>query len=195
MSASDVVDALAGLDRAFRSLGIRWYVFGAQAVVLYGVPRLTADLDVTAEADPLVLGSLVERLADEGFEPRPRDLDAFVRKTRVVPVAHVASGLPVDIVLAGPGLEQEFLAGARQIRVGEGITVPVIAPEDLVVTKILAGRAKDLDDVRGILREQAGGLDLARSRRYLKLLEEALDRRDLLATLERLESEPAGESG
>jgi hypothetical protein len=25
----------------------RWYVFGAQAVIAYGVPRLSADVDVT----------------------------------------------------------------------------------------------------------------------------------------------------
>src|SRR5690348_11762717 len=25
----------------------RWYLFGAQAVILYGVPRLSADVDVT----------------------------------------------------------------------------------------------------------------------------------------------------
>jgi hypothetical protein len=30
----------------------RWYVFGAQAVITYGVPRLSADVDVTVGLDP-----------------------------------------------------------------------------------------------------------------------------------------------
>ena len=30
----------------------RWYVFGAQAVILYGVPRLSADVDVTLALEP-----------------------------------------------------------------------------------------------------------------------------------------------
>ena len=30
----------------------RWYVFGAQAVIAYGVPRLSADVDVTVALAP-----------------------------------------------------------------------------------------------------------------------------------------------
>jgi len=88
-------------------------------------------------------------------------------------------------VVAGPGLEVEFLEHRRTVDVG-GIGVPVISPEDLVVTKVLAGRPKDLEDVRGVLREQAGRIDLERSRHFLRLLEEALGRSDLVSVLERL---------
>ncbi|HLE83827.1 MAG TPA: nucleotidyltransferase [Thermoanaerobaculia bacterium] len=87
--------------------------------------------------------------------------------------------------MAGPGLEEEFLAHRRFVDLG-GLEVPVISPEDLVVTKILAGRPKDLEDVRGVLREQSGRLDLQRSRRFLRMLEQALDRSDLLPVLDRL---------
>ena len=33
----------------------RWYVFGAQAVIVYGVPRLSADVDVTLALNPKLL--------------------------------------------------------------------------------------------------------------------------------------------
>jgi hypothetical protein len=65
------------------------------------------------------------------------------------------------------------------------VTVPVISVEDLLVTKILAGRAKDVDDVHGILRERAGALDLVRVRTLLGGLERALARADLVAVLDR----------
>ena len=64
-------------------------------------------------------------------------------------------------------------------------TIPVISPEDLIASKILAGRSKDLDDVRGILRTRSD-LDLELVRRTLTLLESALDRTDLLSALENL---------
>ncbi len=32
--------------------GERWYVFGAQAVILWGAPRMSADVDVTVELAP-----------------------------------------------------------------------------------------------------------------------------------------------
>ena len=35
--------------KAFRDLGVRWYIFGAQAVIAAGAPRLTEDVDVTVE--------------------------------------------------------------------------------------------------------------------------------------------------
>ena len=109
--------------------------------------------------------------------------DDFIRRTRVLPLVHVATGMPVDIVLAGPGLEQEFLANARDLSMA-GVNVPVISPEDLIVTKILAGRPKDMDDVDGILRGQLPSLDLTAPRRFLALLEEALARDDLHARVQ-----------
>jgi predicted nucleotidyltransferase len=103
----------------------------------------------------------------------------------VLSLIHRASGLPVDLVVAGPGLEDEFLAQRRHVDIG-GVTVPVISPEDLIVTKILAGRPKDLDDARGVLREQGGRLDIERSLRFLRLLEQALGRSDLVRVLDQL---------
>jgi hypothetical protein len=60
----------------------------------------------------------------------------------------------------------------------------VIGPEELVVTKILAGRSKDLDDVQGILIAQEGALDLGRVRELIRLLQAAIDQADLLPSFE-----------
>lgn len=49
MSSSDVADLLAALAGALGELGVRWYLFGAQAVLIHGRPRLTDDVDVTWE--------------------------------------------------------------------------------------------------------------------------------------------------
>lgn len=46
--------------------------------------------------------------------------------------------------------------------------------------KLLAGRAKDLEDVHAIVRTRGTTLDLDRVRTTLRLLEQALDRRDLV---------------
>ena len=48
--------------------------------------------------------SFVAALTKAGFEPRFRDRE-FIMSTRVIPVVHRISALPIDIVLAGPGLE------------------------------------------------------------------------------------------
>jgi hypothetical protein len=177
-------DLLAALAGALARLRARWYVFGAQAVVLWGRPRLTADIDVTVRMDPEEPERLVQALEEAGFSLRFGAGPEFVRLTRVLPFVHDATGLPLDIVLAGPGLEELFLSRAVPVTIGNAV-IPVISPEDLVATKILAGRPKDIEDVRSILRERRSTLDLDSIRSTLALLEEALGQSDLRPVFER----------
>ena len=177
-------DLLAALAGALARLRARWYVFGAQAVVLWGRPRLTADIDVTVRMDPEEPERLVEALAAAGFSLRIGAPPDFVRLTRVLPFVHDASGLPLDIVLAGPGLEELFLSRAVPVTIGN-TEIPVISPEDLVATKVLAGRPKDIEDVRSVLRERLSTLDLDSVRSTLRLLEEALGQSHLRPVFER----------
>jgi hypothetical protein len=51
--------------------------------------------------------------------------------------------------------------------------------------KVLAGRAKDLEDVRAILSAHPTDLDLALIRSTLQELEQALHRSDLVTAFER----------
>ena len=189
---SGPIELLAALAAVLRARGNRWFVLGAQAVVAYGVPRMTADVDATVRLVPEDWRAFCAEMRRAGFDTRADDLDAFVRATRVLPFVHRASGIPLDLVLAGSPLEDEFIERARPLDLG-GVTVPVISAEDLLVTKILAGRAKDLDDVRGILHERGRVLDLARVRTLLGGLERALARADLVAVLDRalLEAGPS----
>lgn len=176
-------DLIAALAEALRAVGARWYLFGAQAALIWGRPRLTADVDVTVRLEPEDPGALVRAFAAHGFRLRVDQRDDFVRRTRVLPFVFEPDGLPVDVVLAGPGLEELFLSRAIPVQVGN-VTVPVISPEDLIVTKILAGRSKDLEDVRGILLERLPQLDLTSIRSTLALVEAALGQSDLQPAFE-----------
>lgn len=153
-------------------------MFGAQAVQVWGLPRLSADVDVTIRLRSPDLGPFLAAMLKAGFTTRVPDPERFAAEMRVLPFLHEASRIPLDAILAGPGPEEEFLARARVVAI-EGVRVPVISPEDLVVTKILAGRPKDLEDVRGILREARGTFEPERVRSLLGALDAALDRSDL----------------
>ena len=106
----------------------RWYVFDAQAVIAYGVPRLSADVDVTVALGPDEPERFVRDMEVSGFALRVDDPD-FVRRTRVLPFVHLRTTMPLDVVLAGSGLEDEFLDRAREVVIG-GTTVPLIDRED-----------------------------------------------------------------
>lgn len=170
---------LAAVSDVLARWGDRWYLFGALAVVLWGRPRLTADVDITVQLAPEDAAGFCADMERAGFRLRVRDPEAFLTRTRVMPFLHQATQLPLDVVLAGPGLEEQFLDRALRVDI-EGVSVPVITPEDLVVVKILAGRPKDLDDARSVLAERGPALDLERIRSTLTVLEQALSRSDLL---------------
>jgi hypothetical protein len=73
----------------------RWYVFGAQAVTAHGVPRLSADVDITIALQPEDPVRFTADMTNAGFTSRFPD-PSFARATRVLPFVHVASGVPVD---------------------------------------------------------------------------------------------------
>ena len=84
-------------------------------------------------------------------------------------------------MLAGSGLEAIALGRASRVAI-DGVEVPVAQATDLVVMKVLAGRGKDLDDLRSLLA--SGEVDLPEVRDILGRLEEALGQSDLLPRLE-----------
>jgi hypothetical protein len=113
----------------------------------------------------------------------------FLQRTHVMPFVHRVTGMPLDVVLATSGLEEDFLGRTRTVDIG-GSPVPLITAEDLIIAKILAGRPKDLEDVRALWRTHRRDLDLARIRDTLRLLEEALTQSDLLPVLESIVGAP-----
>lgn len=183
------VELLAALAPLLTHWGA-WYVFGAQAVIAYGVPRLSADVDVTVRLSPDDPERFAREMEAAGFTPRVDDAD-FVKRTRVLPFVHTATGMPLDIVLAGSGLEDEFLERVRTVDLG-GAVVPFLHPEDLVIAKVLAGRPKDVDDAVGVWRIHGETLDGGRVRDVLRLLEEALGQSDLVPAFESIVARASG---
>jgi hypothetical protein len=178
--------ALLAFARVAKKLALRWYVFGAQAVNLHGFPRATADLDLTIDLGKHRSQTLVAALKKAGFDARFAD-DAFIATTRVIPVVHQPSGLPIDIVLAGPGLEKTFLDEAIEQKLG-GVAIPVLSIENLIVTKLLAGRPRDKEDVRELVAIHSS-IDDGKIESMLALLENALDVSDLSPLYKQLRAE------
>jgi hypothetical protein len=178
---SPFVAVLADLKRVLAALRVDWYVFGAQAALIYGAARVTADVDITVRLGKVTPARLTAALKRRGFALRVND-PSFVRTTRVLPIVHIPTTVPADLVLAGPGLEDLFLERAVLHDLG-GIQVPVARAEDVIVMK-LAGRDKDLEDVAAIVA--AGELDAKEISSTLAMIETALGQSDLVPLWERL---------
>jgi predicted nucleotidyltransferase len=174
-------DTLRSIAGVLDTRQLRWFVFGAQAVAVRGAPRATQDVDVTVEVERSELDDLVTDLREAGLEHRYPDIaDRLLATSAVLPLVH-SSGMEVDLVVAGSGLEALALSRATPVSI-DGVDVPVAHATDLVVMKVLSGRGKDQEDLRSVL--VSPDLDLQEARDLLSQLEEALGRSDLLPALQ-----------
>lgn len=162
-------EILARLAAALDRHGIPAMVIGGQAVLLYGEPRLTRDIDVTLGIGTERLAAVLELLPEIPLKALPADLEAFVQRTMVLPALHEATGIRVDLIFSFTPYEQEAIARARPVTVG-GQMVRFASPEDVIILKIFAGRPRDLEDAATIMRNQP---DLDRA--YIQLCLEQFD--------------------
>ncbi len=163
---------IARLAAALDAASLPYMVIGGQAVLLYGEPRLTRDVDVTLGADPSRVGDVLDLCARLGLTPPP-DPASFAAETLVLPATEEATGLRVDFIFSYEGYERAAIARAQTVRLG-GVDVQFVSPEDLIILKVVAGRPRDLEDVQGVL-VQHPSLDTAHVRHWLGLFEEAIE--------------------
>jgi predicted nucleotidyltransferase len=157
-------DLLLGrLAEAFDTAGLSYMVIGGQAVLLYGEPRLTQDIDVTIGAVPDRLPDVLAALAGIGL--RALVGTAFVEETLVLLCEDPDSRIRVDVIFSFSGYEQEALRRARHVDVA-GTDVRFASREDLLIHKIVAGRPRDIEDARSVLLK-ADEVDVSYVQRWL----------------------------
>lgn len=133
-------------------------LIGGQAVLLHGRPRLTDDIDIALGVDPTALGAMLAACAALDLTPLPSDPEEFVRATFVLPAAHGATRQRVDFIFSSTPYERQAIERAVSVDAG-GAAVPFASAEDLVIHKLFAGRARDVEDAESIARRQADTLD------------------------------------
>ncbi len=127
---------------------IPYMVIGGQAVLLYGEPRLTKDIDIT-------LGIGVSKLNEINNIVEKLNLkilvdEKFVKNTMVLLAIDEKTGIRVDFIFSFSLYEKQAIKKATDIKFGNTI-VKFASLEDLVIHKIIAGRAIDIEDVRSII--------------------------------------------
>ena len=162
---------LVHLAKALDEAGIPYMVIGGQAVLIYGEPRLTRDIDVTLGLTVDALPRVMDVARALNLRVLVEDPEAFVRQTWVLPSLHPPTGLRVDFLFSWTPYEQQALQRARPVVI-EGYPVRFASPEDVIIHKMLAGRPRDLEDVRTILRKQ--DVDVAYIRTWLQAFEATL---------------------
>ncbi len=164
-----ILESIAeGLER----LGIPYMVIGGQAVLLYGEPRLTRGIDVTLGTDLGRLSEVLDWVRGNGWRVLVEAPAEFVGRTMVLPCLDPATGIRVDLIFSFSYYEQQALKRARRVSMGRA-EVCFVSLEDLIIHKMLAGRPRDLEDVRTILLKNRT-LDLDDVRHWLREFDRSL---------------------
>jgi len=139
LEANDVAYALAG---------------GMAANLYRSEVRATEDIDLSIKVRALQIEELSEAFRAAGWKVEPTSKACEqLRLSR--------EGFPrVDCLVAATDLEASAIARASTVSVG-GRPLRVLRPEDLLVLKLIAGRARDYDAAGNIINELGSQLDAA----------------------------------
>ena len=142
------------LKNVFASLNahdVRYVVIGGIAAVLYGVPRATFDLDLLIQATPENAAKLLDALYEAEISSAalvsPEEIlsnDITVFKDRI----------RIDVQTHTPGLHFDIAWERKTTMTYQGQRFYVVSLDDLVASKIAAGRPKDLEDVQALQSDE-----------------------------------------
>ena len=158
-----MLDYLAIFKRLNKE-GIRYIVVGGIAVNLYGIPRMTYDIDLLLDLEDKNLDRFLRLLKGWGFKPKvPVDIMDFARKDKrkdwiknknmkafnlINPEWAISE---IDIVVDSP---IDYEKGYKRVNhiILHGISIPVISIEDLIKMKAITDRQQDRADIKYLKR-------------------------------------------
>jgi len=139
---------------------VRYVLVGGLALVLCGVDRLTADVDLAVDLTADEALELVETLDRAGYRPAvPVDPRQFAdpamrenwyqeRNMRVFSYWDSTETRPtLDVFIASPIPFEDLWQDSERLEIGKDLRVPVASIAHLIRRKELAGRPQDLADI------------------------------------------------
>ena len=159
-------ELIAKIARCLDDRDVPYMIIGGQAVLLYGRPRLTRDIDITLGADSDRFDVIASVCEEIGLKILPAEPAAFADKTKLLPAEDLNSKLRVDFIFSFTPYERQALNRVKKIDLA-GYPVCFASCEDVIIHKVFAGRALDEEDVKSILIKNKGSVDFAYIKRWL----------------------------
>ena len=140
-----MLNRLKDVFKSFQQHEVRYVVIGGIAVVLYGVPRATFDLDILIEATSENAQRLLDALIDARMGTATlTNVDEILANEITI----FKDRVRIDVQISTPGLQFETAWERKQNMQYQGQTFYVVSLDDLIRSKRAAGRDVDLEDVR-----------------------------------------------
>jgi hypothetical protein len=135
--------------RAIHDSGVRALLIGRRALVLLGLPVLTADYDFWIAIDQIALFNAAAARCD--LQPTVEPKEARRRGRYVVENDEHVDVLVARSVTTVDGVQvvfEDVWARRRAVTLAPGVNVQLPVVDDLILTKRFGNRPKDLEDIR-----------------------------------------------
>ncbi|KXK56149.1 MAG: hypothetical protein UZ05_CHB002000320 [Chlorobi bacterium OLB5] len=139
---------LEKISEALNKNGLDYIVIGGQAVLIYGYSRFTNDIDILVGVDFTKL-KFIDDICNEIGLTRLKD-DEFTRKTNVIPLFDPKSNFRADLIFSYTDFEKEAISRAVTA-LKNGVSVRYATIEDLILMKLYASRAIDIEDIKKLV--------------------------------------------
>lgn len=152
-------------ENVFRTLqakNIRYAVAGGVALVLHGVVRFTADLDLIVDLEPENLQRFIDAMHELGYQPRlpvkadelldPEKRDRWKREKSMEVFSFTDPSRPMTLidVFIEEKIPVREVMKEIVLMTARGITIPVVSLAHLKRLKKAANRPQDLADIEAI---------------------------------------------
>ena len=173
---------LSGIGKSLEKHNLPYIIIGGQAVLLYGEPRLTRDIDISLGVGIDLLETLLSVVRELSLKPLPEDIKAFVSQTMVLPTLDETTGIRADFIFSFTLYEIEAIKRGNKVKILDQ-KVNFASPEDLIIHKIFAGRPRDIEDVRTVILKNPN-VDRQYIRGWLKEFDESSEENNFLKIFE-----------
>ena len=158
---SEELDVLKMVAQRLDAAGIAYMVTGSIALNYYAMPRMTRDIDIVVELSHASANRLCAAFQDDFYIDRGAVLEA-ITASHIFNIIHKTFVIKVDFVVRKESeYRREEFSRRRQVTV-EGWRLSIVAPEDLIISKLDWARESraeiQLNDVRNLL-SSLGELD------------------------------------
>lgn len=158
---SDLLRLVTTFHAACTRIGLGYAFVGGIAVMAWGDPRATRDVDVLVKPDASALKRLATELQHAGLVVDPHDFTDALHDGAHVTVTDPESLFHVDIKLAQNAAERAEIDEAHEVELA-GVRIHVVSPEDTIAFKLAFGTEQDRQDARSIIWRLGARIDQGR---------------------------------
>ncbi|MGA2737109.1 MAG: nucleotidyl transferase AbiEii/AbiGii toxin family protein [Bryobacteraceae bacterium] len=183
-----ILEAAFDLQALLTERQWKFCIIGDIALLRWGEPRFTRDVDVTLLRGFGREDDFVAPFLEAGYRGRVTDSAGFARRNRVL-LLTAPSGTPIDIALGALPFEEEMVERSSLFEFARGCGLRTCSAEDLIVLKLFAFRPRDVLDVETVVVRQRGALDWTHVEKHLDALAEIKGQPEIMEAFARLRTQ------